>query len=213
MSAIGPKTTPTNAINYDSAKAVIKQQRIKLKAGLDKKTIRYDSVGRAFTDYLVNDIFPYWYGTTWDFNGYTAIPQQGAIACGYFVSTTLLHNGVKLNRYKMAQKSSMDGALMLEPKDSLYIKRSSRDIFLSEFKKTHKNGLYMVGLSNHVGYLYKQDNAVYFIHSSYVTPVAVVIEDAATSVALGYSTIFVVADITYNEELMQKWLNGTTVPH
>ncbi len=113
----------------------------------------------------------------------------------------------------MAQKTSMDGALMLEPKDSLYIKRSSRDIFLSEFKKTHKNGLYMVGLSNHVGYLYKQGSTVYFIHSSYVTPVAVVIEDAATSVALGYSKIFVVADITYNEELMQKWLNGTTVPH
>ncbi len=207
------KTKPDSSKTYLGVKAGIEVQRQQLKKAYDLHTVTRDSVAKVFTQNMVNKIFPYWYGTQWDFNGYTATPGEGVVACGYFVSTTLLHNGVKLNRYKMAQKSAMDGALMLEPKDSLYIKRCSRDAFLPLFKGSQKDGLYMVGLTNHVGFLYKQGAKVYFIHSSYVDPVCVVAEDAATSVALGYSTIFVVADITYNEELMQKWLNGVVVPH
>src|SRR6476660_4877291 len=36
------------------------------------------------TGAIWKEIFPSWYGTPWDFNGTTEVPQQGKIACGYF---------------------------------------------------------------------------------------------------------------------------------
>ena len=33
---------------------------------------------------LFDSIFPYWYGTKWDYNGVTQEPRIGKIACGYF---------------------------------------------------------------------------------------------------------------------------------
>ena len=59
------------------------------------------TIQAQFTDFLLNAIIPHWYGTPWDFNGHTSIPNQGEIACGYFVSTTLRDIGLKLNRFKM----------------------------------------------------------------------------------------------------------------
>lgn len=204
---------PVKGRSYNDVKRNAGKIRLQTSAAVNSGKIKYDSAEKIFTRIIRDSIIPYWYGTVWDFNGYTAVPQQGTVACGYFVSTTLQHSDLKLNRYKMAQKSAMDGALMLEKKDSLYIKQCSRDAFLPAFKQTHRNGLYMVGLSNHVGYLYKQDSLVQFIHSSYISPGTVVAEDAATSVALGYSKVFVVADITYNRPLLRKWLKGETIPH
>src|SRR5687768_5227389 len=34
---------------------------------------------------IYEDVLPAWYGTGWDFNGTSEVPQQGKIACGYFV--------------------------------------------------------------------------------------------------------------------------------
>ena len=196
------------AKTYDSCKNYVQKAQARLKPAYAGKRISLDSIGKVHTDLMVQHIFPHWYGTAWDFNGYTDKPGEGTVACGYFVSTTLKHSGIKLNRYKMAQKSSMDGALMLEPKDSLLIVRGTVKAFLPVFEKKCKDGLYMVGLSFHVGFLYKSGSDVYFIHSSYLAPVCVVKEKAAESAALAQSSIFVVADITYNHKLMKKWMNG-----
>jgi hypothetical protein len=204
---------PVPGVSYDSCKKDIKLVKKNIKEAYDKKLVKEDSLAKLYTQIMLDRIIPYWYGTAWDFNGYTAIPRQGVVACGYFVSTTLQHSGIKLNRYKMAQKSSMDGALMLEPKDSLFIKYSSREEFLPVFQQRCKDGLYMVGLSFHVGFLYKSGQEVYFIHSSYLSPTCVVKEKASESEALGQSKVFVVADITYNRSLIKKWLNDEELKH
>ena len=163
------------------------------------------------TNLLLEGIIPYWYGTAWDFNGYTAKPKQGVIACGYFVSTTMLHAGFNLNRYKMAQKASMEEALCLEPKDSLFIRYTSRDKFVKEFSSNAKDGIYLVGLSFHVGYLYKSANDLFFIHSNYIDHQGVIKEKAMESQALEASDVFVVADITNNKSLLKKWLSGEEI--
>lgn len=208
-----PLQKPIEGVSYDSCRKDIIAMRSKLKQVYLNKQITEDSLARTYTALLLDKIIPYWYGTTWDFNGYTAKPGEGTVACGYFVSTTLQHSGMNLNRYKMAQKSSMDGALMLETRDSLDIIHATRDEFVAKFKSKAKDGLYMVGLSFHVGYLYKSGPAIKFIHSSYLSPNCVVMEDAATSEALGQSKVFVVADITYNNKLLRKWLNNEVIPH
>jgi hypothetical protein len=68
-----------------------------LKAQNSKKK---DSIVVAATAYLdtmlLNHIYPYWYGTGWNYNGTTEIPKVGETACGYFVSTTLKHIGFQI---------------------------------------------------------------------------------------------------------------------
>ena len=55
---------------------------------------------------LITEIFPFWYGTGWDYNGISTVPQNGNIACGYFVSTTLRDAGINLDRIKLAQQGA-----------------------------------------------------------------------------------------------------------
>lgn len=201
-------TKPLDNKTYNQSLRYVDSIRIKLKADYQSGKINLDSAGRVYANLMVNHIFPYWMGTEWDFNGYTAIPREGKVACGYFVSTTMKHSGMNLNRFKMAQKSASEAALYIEKKDSLEKYLIDRDSFVKVFMGKSKDGLYKVGLSFHVGFLYKIGTKLYFIHSNYIEAEGVIIEDADTSMALSASRVFLVSDISNNQELMRKWLMG-----
>src|SRR5687768_1120080 len=62
---------------------------------------------------IAAELIPAWLGTPWDFNGTTETPQQGRIACGYFVSTVLRHAGFRVERVRLAQQASERIALTL----------------------------------------------------------------------------------------------------
>lgn len=161
-----------------------------------------DSAGKIFTQEILNSIVPHWYGTPWDFDGYTAVPNEGVIACGYFVSTTMKDMGLNLDRYAQAQQTPENEAktMACDPTQLRYIKFDQ----IYQLMKTFKEGLYFVGLQNHVGYLYVHNGNVYFIHSNYIDG-QVVIENVETSRAFG-GRDFYIADITHNKLLMEKWL-------
>jgi len=165
--------------------------------------------GKDLEDYLLNKIIPHWYGTPWDFNGYTAIPNQGVIACGYFVSTTLLHVGININRYHLAQQGGTNEAKSLAIEDKNWKTIWGIDSLQSVMKRDYENGLYFVGLDNHVGYLYMKNKELYFIHSNYIDD-KVMLEKAQYSAAF-QSNIYVIAEITTNEELLEKWRKGEVV--
>jgi len=168
-----------------------------------------DSVLKVAGEYLGNQmcdsVFAYWEGTPWDFNGYTNTPKKGVIACGYFVSTTLKHAGLNLNRYRMAQQSSLSEVKTIDEKYHYY----TGDLggFTNYVKENLKDGLYILGLSNHVGYLQVKGGGLYFLHSNYYDPsFGVTKEISDESLALGGSYDFVVGAISNNKELIKKWL-------
>ncbi len=165
--------------------------------------------GKDFENFLLNDIIPHWYGTEWDFNGYTAIPNQGVIACGYFVSTTLLHTGINVNRYKMAQQAGLYEAQTLAISEDNYRTIHGSDSLEVILKRDYSDGIYFAGLDNHVGYLYIKDQIPYFIHSNYIED-KVMIEKAFYAPAFE-SGIYVIAEISTNEELMERWRSGAIV--
>ena len=182
--------------SYNSTKAAIRRKK-------QTKSSKED-----FENYLLNEIVPHWYGTPWDFNGYTAVPNQGVIACGYFVSTTLLHVGVNLNRYHLAQQAGSYEAKSLAIVDSNYFTIYGIDNLFKELEN-RIDGLYFVGLDNHVGFLYLKDGIPYFLHSNYIEN-RVMIEKAAYSDAF-QSSIYVIAELSMNEELLNKWRTGEEV--
>ncbi|MFN0033410.1 MAG: hypothetical protein ACKVOR_14705, partial [Flavobacteriales bacterium] len=170
-----------------------------------------EDAGIAFTDGIVYRLLPYWYGTPWDFNGYTDVPGEGVVACGYLVSTTLKHAGLNLNRYKLAQQAASVGLKSLALGTKVEILQDKSPAQLEEhFVKNEKPGLYKLGLDYHVGYLYFSGSALYFMHSSYLGPVAVTVERFEHSPA-AHSGSYYYTSITHNHKLMRKWLLGEEI--
>lgn len=207
---LGINFTPKGT--YNTIKQIIAADRSYFSRQLlrNNETI-IDSASNYLYDKLLNELVPHWYGTPWDFNGHTDIPNEGEIACGYFVSTTLKHLGFRLNRFKMAQQAGLNEALTLQPKNELKIYRNiSPEALKSKLNAVYTDGLYFVGLSNHVGYVLIKNDELYFLHSSYYDD-KVMIEKAATSPCF-QSDIYVFAEITTNRRLIQKWIQNTPIP-
>jgi len=129
------------------------------------KSIVVDSVRKYLLRTIINEIFPPWYGTPWDFYGTSRIPGSGTIACGYFVTGILTDAGFDIPRVKWAQLASEE-----------IIKRISRDLKrfsdrpveeVIAYIKSRPNGLYVVGLDHHVGFIFKYNTLVRFVHSNY----------------------------------------------
>lgn len=162
-----------------------------------------DSASTFFKHALLCEIFPYWYGTTWEFNGYTSKPNEGNIACGYFVSTTLRDVGVHINRYKLAQQGPLNEAksLSISPKEIQEIRDTS---IFNELEKLTE-GLYFIGLDYHVGFIAKIHGHCYFIHSNYIKG-KVMVEIATQSEAFNTSELYYLVDLSNNLEFIKSWM-------
>ncbi|MCB0397844.1 MAG: hypothetical protein KDD36_14425 [Flavobacteriales bacterium] len=213
--AYGLRITPIG--KYISAKqeCVSKRQllqtRYKSATTDSTRSVITAEAGRVLTEQLINRIFPFWYGTAWDFNGITDVPGEGEIACGYFVSTTLKHAGLNVNRYKLAQKSAYTGSRCLSINDDMKIIRNKSPEQMVDFAKDEvRDGLYTVGLDYHVGFLLIRNKEVFFIHSSYLNREGVMIEKAQDSPAFASNT-YILVSITHNAPLLEKWLMNEEV--
>jgi hypothetical protein len=179
-----------------------------VKASLVKERANVAELKRTFIDKITKKIFPYWYGTAWDYNGTTQKPHEGSIACGYFVTTTLRDMGVPINRVKMAQCASEEMIRSLTTKANIH---HCSGITLAEFEKklrSYGNGLYIIGLDNHTGYILMSEAGNYFIHSSGWFPYKVVKDKLSESNILSRSKYRVVGKISDDETFLKRWLEG-----
>lgn len=182
----------------DSIKSIRKE--------LGDKSIK--KIGEEFTSLLTNKIFPYWYGTSWDFNGTTQKPNEGKIACGYFVTTTLRDIGLDINRIKLAQCASEQMIKKLVSEDNIY-RFSNKSI--EEFETNLKqkgNGIYVVGLDNHTGFVLFSEEGSYFIHSSGISPCKVVKEKLTESNLIVKSKYRIVGKLSSDKELLLNWIKN-----
>lgn len=161
---------------------------------------------------LIDLILPRWDGTTWSFYGTSTTPKTGSIACGYFVSTTLREAGLSVERARLAQQASEDIVITLsEPRA---IARFS-DVPVERFTAAvavRGEGLYVVGLDNHVGFLIVRGGEVLFHHASYVGTGAVVREPATSSGPLADSRYRVIGKLFTDDHLAEAWLAGAAIP-
>jgi len=201
------------ATSYAATKADIGQLRKHLGESLRQGNISFDNIKAEFTDHLVNKIIPYWYGTPWSFEGHTTVPRQGEIACGYFISTTLSDMGIKLNRYKLAQKSPIDEAKIISCGAVIHsVVQESTEKAFEEIDQLTQEGLYFIGFdTGHVGYLLKREGQLFLIHSNYFSPGLVCIELFKESRVFKNFSKFHLVDISNNDVLIQRWLDNGIV--
>lgn len=195
-----------------------KQKSIKLRLHLNRsyqlladslKSSYLDSVGQVWSELMINGGFPFWQGTPWTFEGHTSTPGEGTVACGYLVSTLLRHSDIKLNRYKFAQLAATDGARSLLGNTNIPALLSYEDAWATI--DTLKEGLYKVGLSNHVGFLWINNGESYFVHSNFIEYEGVICEYAQCSAAFNASRVFQIVPLSSNHFLMEKWLKGEDI--
>ena len=144
---------------------------------------------------------PLWVGTKWDYNGTTQTPQQGMIACGYFVSTLLEQAGFNIDRVALARQASE--AMIKNLTNESHISRFSRapidqinnDIILSG------EGLYIVGLDYHTGLITYDGEKIRMIHSG---PIEVNAEEVDADSPVGRSNYVVIGKIL-SGEMIRKW--------
>lgn len=161
----------------------------------------------AWVNFMNKKMFPFWYGTGWDYNGTTEIPGQGSIACGYFVTTVLRDAGVKLERVKLACCASEQMIKTLTTE--AYIKRYSNyklEKFCADVQK-HGKGLFVVGLDSHTGFLLNTGDSLFFIHANGYgwAPRKVIREYAPKSPVLESSAYKVVGYLTDDERFLKSW--------
>ena len=131
---------------------------------------------------LAGVAFPPWLGTTWDFYGATDTPARGEIACGYFIAATLYAVGfnVRISTIREGERhfylAGLAAAKVVEKvADPDSIKRFYNRP-LSELEaevRRQGEGVFVLGLDNHVAYIVYQDGTgIWLWHSKPMHAVA-----------------------------------------
>jgi len=168
-----------------------------------------DRQRKAFIEAINQRIIPYWYGTAWSFNGTTQMPNEGSIACGYFVTTVLHDMGVPLDRVKLAQcaSESMIKALVAPKFVFHFPDQEGLDSFNTQLTQLG-NGVYIVGLDTHTGFINVSSRGNYFIHSSGRFPQMVLEEKVTESKVLANSKYKVVGKISADDDFLARWVSN-----
>ena len=155
---------------------------------------------------LSKDIFPQWYGTAWDFNGTTRTPKKGKIACGYFVTNTLTDVGFNIPRIKWAQSASEVFIKKLAPtKDIVRFSNKPLAKVIAYFKKKG-DGLYLVGLDSHTGFVVVNKDKINFVHANYYQrEIGVMSEDISTKNPFGDSKYRVIGKLL-SDKMVENWI-------
>ncbi len=161
-----------------------------------------------WVDAVGNDLFKKWEHTRWDYNGTTDEPKQGAIACGYFVTTVLRDMGLKINRGKLAICPSSVMMKSLTPRQKINnLSNLSYPDFNDALTRLGK-GVYIIGLDFHTGFIVNDGTENWFIHSYFVQRVGVIKESVLNSMALRSSKTRWLVSLTADKTFLSRWLRG-----
>ncbi|MEZ0277236.1 MAG: hypothetical protein ACAH88_20155 [Roseimicrobium sp.] len=196
------------------AELAVKREALQLRYASSGAATRIQTIAEArslLTKTLLTEIFPAWDGTAWDFNGISEVPGEGAIACGYFVTTTLRDVGFKLPRIKLAQQPSQTIIRSLCEDKTIRVFYEKPLDTISTYLEQHGPGIYIVGLDCHTGFVVHDGISMAFIHSSYFRPPrAVISEPLESDNPLKRSKYRMIGKL-FGDELVRKWLSQESV--
>jgi hypothetical protein len=198
-------------ISYIDFKAKIAGQKRKFAdeySRLHNTKILLDKTCEYWVNNLSKDMYNYWQGTAWDFNGTTTIPKNGTIACGYFVNTILQDMGCKINRIKLSicpssvmMKSLVPGQSLINLSALSYTDFCEKVFFMGK-------GVYIIGLDFHTGFIVHDGTKAWFIHSNYIGRKGVTKEPILHAQALQASKTRWMVSLTGDKRFIKNWLQS-----
>jgi hypothetical protein len=179
-----------------------------------------DEARRFVVDTLVSQIFPAWMGMP---SG--GGPQATAsrphepgmyISCSYFLTAALQNAGLVLEsraRFAQAPAAWIERAL-LPPGGQIHRYGNLSGVELEQRLVGLGEGLYVVGLNIHVGFIVVRDGHAWFVHSSYTPPGTVVNEPVVESEAIALSRRkgYWISPLFQDDRIVEMWLRHQPVP-
>ncbi|MFM7181776.1 MAG: hypothetical protein ACKO2G_09990 [Verrucomicrobiales bacterium] len=160
---------------------------------------------------IIEDLFPCWIGTPWDFNGVSQKPGEGAIACGYFVSTLLRDAGFRVERAKLGQQASQIIIKTMTADEQIKITSNSSMENMVQVFNNRGDGLYIVGLDSHAGFVVVKGDAMTFVHSSYYTPPRAVCSEPIQGKNPFADSAYRVIGKIPGDEAVRRWIKGEAI--
>lgn len=175
----------------------------------DAKAKIYARARQLLITTLSDSMFVCWYGTEWDFNGTTTTPRTGEIACGYFVTTLIRDAGFDIQRVELAQCASQSMINTLCPAADTKIITGGKVDKVKEHLLSKDDGIFIIGLDTHTGFVVKKGNDLRVVHSNYtMAEDGVMSESFDGATVINYNNYFVIGDFMNSDSTMIKWLNG-----
>lgn len=174
----------------------------------------------AFNNSVVRDIVPAWLGMSWGLGPNSTANRPHApgmtVACGYFVSAVLENAGLRVQtRFSYAQAAALQVQRTLAPAEGEVQRFFSvpGETLAAGIKKLGA-GLYIIGLSNHIGLVVVDAVGVHLVHASYTDDRVVISEPLATAQAIANSRPkgYFVSPVMHDDRLADLWLRGVPVP-
>jgi len=198
---------------YNELKKEILEKRDYFKKHYDlagKNKYLQDSILLEAQKYLLDvsgKFFRSWYNTPWTFHGHSQTPKEGSIACGYFVTTTLKDMGFNIPRIKWAQQASEYLIKKVSTDIQRFHKKPMKEIV--DYIDGKGEGLYIVGLDQHVGYIYYYNGKISFVHANYYRPkIGVMAEPLIGRNPLNDSKYRIIGKI-FDEKMVKNWIFNT----
>lgn len=169
---------------------------------------------------IVREIFPAWLGMSWGLGPNSTANRPHApgmtVACGYFVSSVLENAGLRLKtRFSYAQAPALRVQKTLAPRAAdLHRYFSVSGEALAGKIAGLGEGLYIIGLANHIGFVVVDAAGVRLVHASYTDDQVVISEPLATARAIADSRPkgYFVTPVMHDDRLADLWLRGVAVP-
>jgi hypothetical protein len=189
------------------------------RGGRARAAIR-DEARRFVVDTLVAQIFPAWIGmpSAGGPQATASLPHQPGmyISCSYFLTAALQNAGLVLEsraRFAQAPAAWIQRAL-LPPGGQIHRYGRLGPADLERRLVELGDGLYVVGLNIHVGFIVVKEGRAWFVHSSYTPPGTVVNEPVASSmaIALSQSKGYWVSPLFRDDRIVELWLRRQPVP-
>lgn len=186
-------------------------EKYKKAAGKEAK-VEIERDARTILELVLPEMMRCWLGTPYDYEGTAEKPGGGVVACGYFVSTVLRDAGFRVNRYKLAQQPSENIMRTFLPAKKCELRVGMEYERYMEWVEGHEEGIYLIGLDTHVGFIVNRPGGMGFFHSSAIRGVGVVEESSAGAGALRRSRWRMLGGLSGEPEVIRKWLEGDKIP-
>ncbi len=201
-------TKPTRTyteIRHDIEEKRKLYSKINLKADTSKA---YLDIRDFWVNMIGTDLYEKWKGTPWDFNGITNTPQEGSIACGYFVSSILMDMNVKINRIRMSTCPSLQMMKSLSIDQKVINLSYLNYPQFNDYIKRNGKAVYIIGLDFHTGIIVNDGTENWFIHSNYIRRQGVIKETVLSSAALMHSKTRWMTSLTGSKDFIARWMKG-----
>lgn len=189
-------------------------------AGSAQRRAIRDEARAAVVGAIRGRIFPAWMGMPWGLgkNSTARRPFEPGkvVGCSYFVTSVLQNAGLALsNRYHFAQAPALEIQRSLAPaRGDVHRFFSIPPAELSRRVAALGDGLYVIGLNNHVGFVDVHGGRVDVVHASYNDDQVVIAEPLAEAqvIANSQKAGYFVSPIFQDDRLVDHWLKGRAVP-